>query len=284
MKSERLSAEVVNTLYPVSGARVYRGAVVVKRLCTVQMMQSQKKKKKQVIRYLSRKSMNRFAFIVSTTEVKFLSLLTLSYGVNFPKNGRVVKADLSRMLTWLKRRYPGLDYFWFLEFQRRGAPHLHVGLSVGYPGRVEHNRMAMQWAKTCNKFEGVYSELARNESIDGFPVSARGGSVLADVAAQHRRRGVWENIRSDRGAVRYVLAYACKPHQKIVPTDYSNVGRFWGVSSAVVPGPGADFGATETEVRELMFMLGRNVSGFDVLPKYLFHDGDLTKEFEKYII
>jgi len=191
VKRERLSAEVVNTLYPVSGAKVYRGAVVVKRLCTVQMRPNQNKKKGQKIMYLSKRSLNNFAFIVSTTEVKFCSLLTLSYGVNFPRNGRVVKADLTRVLTWLKRHYPGLGYFWFLEFQRRGAPHLHLGLSVEYPGRVAHSELALQWAKISNKFEGVYSELGTYGHVVGSAMSARGGSVLADVAAHHRRRRVW---------------------------------------------------------------------------------------------
>lgn len=284
MKKERLSAEVVNTLYPVSGVRVHRGVVVVKRLCTIQIRPSQHKKKGQQIMYLSRRSLNNFAFYVSTTEVRFMSLLTLSYGANYPKDGKQAKADLTRMLTWLKRKYKGLEYFWFLEFQERGAPHFHVGLNIAHPGDVGHAELALAWSKICCKVEYEYSYWKEIEYGLDYIISARGGSVRDDVARQHRRAKVWENVRSVDGAIRYVLSYALKPYQKTVPADYRNVGRFWGLSAGVGAGVGADFRATESEVRALMVELGRDMAKFDVLPKYLFHSGDLTQIFRKYTI
>jgi len=274
---ERLTAEQVNTFYPVCGVTIYPKAVVVKRLCTMEMRQSQRKKRGQVIVKLSKRSLSNFAFLVSTSSVVFRSLLTLSYGKNYPVDGKKVKRDLTRFLTWIKRKFTGLEYFWFLEFQERGAPHLHLGLSIDYPGRVFHGQMAARWAKICNEFEGVYCEYPSMGVIPLGIVCDGCSSVLDDVASQHRRGKVWENIRSADGAIRYVLSYACKPHQKTVPPVYSNVGRFWGNSYGVRAGGGVDFAATEAEVRELMGVLGRNLGNFDVLPKYLFHSGNLPE-------
>jgi hypothetical protein len=62
------------------------------------------------------------------------------------------------------------------------------------------------------------------------------------------------------------------------------VGRFWGFSRDVIPGPAADFSATEAEVREVMSSLGRDLGSFEVLPKILFHSGNLPENFGEYTI
>jgi hypothetical protein len=144
--------------------------------------------------------------------------------------------------------------------------------------------MAKAWARICCKHEFEYSYWKEVEYGTDYIIPARDGSVRLDVERQHRRKKVWENVRSTDGAIRYVLSYALKPYQKTVPRDYRNVGRFWGLSSGVGPGPGADFSARESEVRELMIELGRDLGNMEVLPKYLFHSGDLTEIFRKYTI
>jgi len=101
------------------------------------------------------------------------------------------------------------------------------------------------------------------------------------VTRQHYREGVWENVQSQDGAIRYVLSYALKPHQKLVPESYRDCGRFWGLSRRVDYGGFTDFMASEAEVRELVEILGRNMDGFEVLPKIVFHSGALPgQEFD----
>jgi hypothetical protein len=280
---DRLTPEQVNTLYPISGLEVYKGALRVLRSSSFQHRPG-KKKKGQNISYLSRKSLNNFAFLVSTTEVRFLSLLTLTYGENYPKNGRTVKADLTRILTWIKRHMPTVQYFWFLEFQSRGAPHFHVGLSLAYPGEEMQGLLARSWARISNRNEGVYCGVGTGNNLELGGVCPGCGSVRLDVEAQHRREGVWENVRSMDGSIRYVLSYALKPYQKRIPAVYRNVGRFWGVSGDVKPGRFARFYANEVEVREFAASLGRSFDEFEVLPKYLFHSGNLTKSIEEIMI
>lgn len=110
---------------------------------------------------------------------------------------------------------------------------------------------------------------------------ARFGMLTRDmVFRQHRRVKVWEKEKKRNGMVRYVIKYATKLYQKSVPSVYSNVGRFWGVSSGVRLPDGTLYQATEEEIRHLMQSYGRNLSGMAVLPKIIFLPDSLTKEIE----
>ena len=50
----------------------------------------------------------------------------LTYHETWPQDGKEVKAKLNHFITCYKRAF-GADskYLWVLEFQRRGAPHIH---------------------------------------------------------------------------------------------------------------------------------------------------------------
>lgn len=284
MKSLCWTPEQINSFFPVCGVTILRGAVIVRRTSLLPYKQTQNKKKGQKIKMLSKRSLNNFALTVSCTSVVFRSLLTLTYGGNYPIDGKRSKAHLRSMLDRMKKNWPELEYFWFLEFQGRGAPHFHLGLNIEYPGREVHNWMAHEWAMRSNDWIGEYDDIGAY-LFDGGPISPVGGnSVRSDVERQHRRKEVWENFRSLDGAIRYCLAYISKPYQKSVPCNYSNVGRFWGVSSGVTVRPGVDFSATESEIRELMATLGRDFGNFEVLPKILFHSGNLPENFSEYTI
>ena len=63
------------------------------------------------------------------TQVEFRSMLTLTYPQHYPMDGSIVKTDVGAVVQKIRRRE--WEYLWFLEFQKRGAPHLHVLLSVG---------------------------------------------------------------------------------------------------------------------------------------------------------
>jgi hypothetical protein len=61
-----------------------------------------------------------------------------------------------------------------------------------------------------------------------------------------------EAIRKPDGAARYAVKYASKMRQKAVPTDFRNVGRFWGHSKDVTPVARESIQCTEDDVRELL--------------------------------
>lgn len=269
--SEKLSltAEEVNQLFPIVGVRVYRRSLRIVRQSLLEVRPG-KKSKRGEITSLSKRSLSRFAFLVGNSTTPFLSLLTLTYGQNYPVCGLEAKRGLGNVLQAFRRRYPGVKYFWFLEFQERGAPHFHVGLNIS-PTWEDRKWLAQTWGRIAEPENLAYiNGWGKDFGIDSPTFYTRDSVIM-----QHYRQGVWENVRSKDGAIRYVLSYTLKPHQKRVPDDYTDVGRFWGVSRGVDNGGFTDFLATESEVRELITLLGRNMDNFDVLPKYVFHSGEL---------
>lgn len=162
--------------------------------------------KRREITYLSRASRQRLAFVACNTSCRFETMITLTYPRNFPTDGKLVKRHLNRFLQWSRRRWSGLQYLWFLEFQKRGAPHIHILLDV---------------VRVADDIRDVAS--AWYEIVDS-------GDEL------HRRAGTrTEGIRKIDGAARYAVKYAMKTRQKTVPPEYRNVGRFWGMSKGVNP-------------------------------------------------
>ena len=110
------------------------------------------------------------------------------------------------------------DYLWFMEFQRNGTPHYHLLTSIPKPTDDDTERKlwqayAKRIAPDCKQTQEhvLYVHLKRSD------------------------RQAWENLRSGDGAARYVTKYALKPHQKLVPDAYQDVGRFWGHNRDLMP-------------------------------------------------
>lgn len=96
------------------------------------------------------------------------------------------------------RRLPNLDresILWWLEFQERGAPHVHFL----YTTRVPWEAAASQWARAVG-----------DESIE-------------------RTATRYEKVKQTAAMASYVGKYASKMEQKEVPEAYRKVGRFWGI-------------------------------------------------------
>jgi len=122
-------------------------------------------------------------------------LLTLTYPAEFPVDGRRVKRDWSVMRKWLVRR--GVSGLWFLEFQERGAAHVHVFLT----GPVPKDEVSEAWY-----------------------------GIVASGDTRHLRAGTSiEWLRAPHAPAAYAAKYAVKQSQKVVPLEFSEVGRFWGL-------------------------------------------------------
>lgn len=138
---------------------------------------------------------------------EYQNMVTLTYPGFFESDGAIVKDHLRRYLQELKRKierenpHDVLRYstFWFLEFQERGAPHFHL-FTTHYASK---DWVSKTWYRIVN------SEDPRH--------------LVAGTRCEKLERG-----RS--GLISYATKYACKQCQKVVPKDYENVGRFWGVS------------------------------------------------------
>lgn len=129
---------------------------------------------------------------------------------------RHMKAFYRRLGRYFSARgAPGWSALWFLEFQRRGAPHLHlilwrVGLDHGE--RREFRRwVAVAWSEIVGHADSV--ERARH---------LRAGTRVEQMRVKH---------------FGYAVKYAQKCEQKLVPDGFSSVGRFWGLWNAPKPAP-----------------------------------------------
>ena len=92
----------------------------------------------------SRAARARLAFIVSETDVNFKTFVTLTYPEKYTRDGKEVKKHLNRWLSMLRYRHAGIEYLWFLEFQRRGAPHVHIMLDIEL-GENDAEHVVKKW-------------------------------------------------------------------------------------------------------------------------------------------
>lgn len=181
------------------------------------------------IAYFSRKSRQRLAFVAANTDVVFKTMITLTYPREYPSDGRSVKRHFNAFLTWLRRECGKPSYLWFLEFQRRGAPHIHLLVDWPLPLR----------RKPKSQFR--------------FRVSATWYRLVASGDPRHLAAGTRsERIRLPDGAARYAVKYAHKMEQKTVPKGYRNIGRFWGCSRDVRPVLRSQYRCTEDDIRGVL--------------------------------
>lgn len=161
--------------------------------------------RKEIIE-LTRAALARMVFLLQNTDTRFCSMVTLTYPGEWESDGKRVKAQLNRFLSWARARGFGL-YVWFLEFQKRGAPHFHI--------------------------------LFENDVTDfRMDISERWYKAVGSCDKKHLAAGTnTELLRSEDGAARYAAKYAAKIEQKRVPIEYVNVGRFWGAARGVVAKP-----------------------------------------------
>ena len=138
----------------------------------------------------------------------FNGFITLTYpdekyaetatGGNFMASGRLVKEHLRRFRQFLTRR--GIGGIWFLEFQKRGAPHFHLVTTAALSPDQE-KRAKKYWAKLVGSDCPHHAEMGVNAQV----------------------------MRKAHAAGAYAAKYSAKDEQKQVPEHYQDVGRFWGM-------------------------------------------------------
>ena len=208
---------------PIVGVELYKNDVVVKRKG---FRNAPPETTRGKVTEFSKASRARLAFVASNTDVVFRTMVTLTYPAEWPHDGTRVKKDLRRFLTWLQKVSMNCDYLWFLEFQQRGAPHVHI--LTDYPlspkvctRKAYRMQLARKWYEICETGDPKH--------------------LLAGTSC--------ERLRSPEGGARYAVKYAQKMKQKTVPEGYQDCGRFWGHTKAVKPVSRETFRCTEDDVR-----------------------------------
>lgn len=139
------------------------------------------------------------------------SMLTLTYPKDYSIDGRKAKRDLDVIIKRLKRMGVSAGV-WFLEFQKRGAPHFHLILNTYHKGLVK--KVSDAW------FKIVGSE---DENHHKWHMGKLGNKPCI------------EPMRKPHAASYYAGKYASKSDQKSVPEEFKNVGRFWGSFGEMKP-------------------------------------------------
>jgi hypothetical protein len=160
---------------------------------------------------LSRASRSRLVLTARNSE-PLRWFLTLTYPAAFPGDGRTTKRHLHVFLKRLRRA--GARGLWWLEFQRRGAPHFHLAVTGGRFGEAGDPPMTR-------------AELAELRSW----VSRAWYEVVGSGDRRHLKAGTnLEEWRSGRhGLQEYVTKESAKWVQKAVPEGFEDVGRFWAL-------------------------------------------------------
>lgn len=148
---------------------------------------------------LTRKSSDKMKFTLRNSLCDFKGFVTLTYPRSFPRNGKTCKAHLNLFLNHLRKDYKGMKYFWFMEFQERGAPHFHIFLSCVLPGKTYVSPL---WYRIVGSNDPSHLMAGTNVTV----------------------------LNKSEDVVKYATSYAKKATQKMTPDDFSCVGRFWGCS------------------------------------------------------
>lgn len=259
-----LTPEEMNIMFPVVGIIAYPGGVVIRRECNLNLGQLRHLHLRGNISVVNKRSLNNLALLVKSCEVTFTSVMTLTYGGNYPFSGKVAKKHLNHFLVQSKRVFGDYSYIWVLEFQERGAVHFHIATTLPAPTKLQSQQFAEMWLKISLEGDWWYCEL-----LDVGGTFARGQNLSTKLAGYsvHRHPKAWEALRKSDGLGRYMAKYANKLRQKVVPPWYSDVGRFWGASRHIKLPEGKYYSGNEAQVRQALEYGGRNVAHWKVLPR-----------------
>jgi hypothetical protein len=126
----------------------------------------------------------------------YINEITVTYPAEFPTNGEIVRRHRHLVISWLK--YHGVkEYTTVLEFQERGAPHIHILVDAW----IGKEKLTAAWSKIV------------------------GQSSMTYVA----------KIQDPTKTKTYMASYARKKDQKKVPDGYENVGKWWTSNRSVKP-------------------------------------------------
>lgn len=253
----RLTPMEIEYLYPVVSVLVHRGGNMTVKRSSRFKPNTPQKKEGQTIKELSKKSRKRLNHIMQCTSVDFKSMATLTYGKYYPRDGVTVKNDLKYILKVLRLWSP--SYLWFLEFQKRGAPHFHLLLTVDCITPAMRNKLMQKWVKRQTSQKYFYIACPINKYVE----------EISNLVLFNIHEKVWSLIKTPNGAKRYVAKYATKTYQKKVPEQYQNVGRFWGCSVDVSKLEEVEVDVQEAELRALLEKLSHPAKDYEILPRYL---------------
>lgn len=156
----------------------------------------------------SRRRLMNDVYSINFDRVELPYFVTLTYHDEWPSEAAEWKAQVKALARRLERTWGHLAYYWRLEFQERGAPHLHLLLwfedsssHISHPvERIRRFRNNVAWA---------WNEIVDPSDHDHLEA---GTSV--------------EPCRNLRHLTGYLSKYVAKTEQ--IQTPPAGIGRVWG--------------------------------------------------------
>lgn len=155
-------------------------------------------------------------FLAANCGVEWTGIVLFTYPEGFDTDGALVKADLNRVFTGLRKRWGKAAYIWVREYQERGATHFHCLVSWEVQARAEYWRDDQQKHVTIDPVMEAHAHDLWCRSVQRrHPVPSTGLIVR------------WELVRDKEGGAKYMAEYAAKDKQKKIPAGHTNTGRWW---------------------------------------------------------
>ena len=204
------------------------------------------------------------------------SMLVCTYPETFPDDGRIVKCHHKRLLQAIERKFGDFSYFTAIEYQQRGAPHFHVGLSfdLGQMGRgpvvkkLRHKAgrrkpafetvpNLQNWAfKTWKSIISEPDPVHYGEKLDWVGLDSDDLAQMDRAYHEYNAGFSWEVMRERNGATRYFVKEltGLKSYQKQIPANFQNPGRHFLYSDDMRfdERQAIEFIASDAEIRELL--------------------------------
>jgi hypothetical protein len=189
--------------------QVYNCDVIVKK--PSRSMKIDASGKRGHIFQFSKESAKRLNFVARNSGHHVLSQFCCTYHETWPDHGWQIKRTLEKFIKRLKRRFQTEQFYflWCLEFQERGAPHIHFFSSI--PISPENQSfIAQQWLEVSGQESDEKAVWWHCRPANFFTWEMKSGDYL-------------------------VKEYISKFDQKQIPEKFHSVGRFWGHSRNMKP-------------------------------------------------
>lgn len=158
----------------------------------------------------------RFSTLPWATLGDRLAMVTLTYPREFPMDGLAVRRHRAMWYRRWRRQWGELRGAWVLEFQERGAPHIHTYVSLPQAMKAQEREgmrgYTNEWA--LETWSGIVGS--------GDPLHAKWGVNVRPCFFGEAERSI-ERI-SD-----YFWKESGKLSQKQAPEGYTGLGRAWGI-------------------------------------------------------
>lgn len=231
------------------GIEVWKNDIVVRRKPVPRFFHETQRGTKSELKYVSAKSIRNAQFVIANTDVEFPSMITLTYPETYPTNGQVVTAHWNALKRRIWREFgEDLDYFLVREFQKRGAPHLHIAVSIDLRllgevtrlerGNVSRRRPAFETVKSAQDwlFE-AWVAIITPSGPNWAGLSEADILAMKQAYFEYNSGVSWELMRKVDGGKRYMVKElsSLKEYQKTVPAGFEKPGRTFLYNKSVRP-------------------------------------------------